>query len=310
MFKSLPQYVLDFLTYTETIQNKSYNTVNCYSYDIFEFLNYVNSKVLKSMTDIEKIDIKSLESLTTTDFIKYFVFIKKSKNLSNATIRRKIACIKSLFKYHKHKSRLIEVDNTKDLDYPAIIQKLPITLSIDECIKLLSVIRGRNWERDYAIITLFLNCGLRLSELIGIKLLDVQDEYIRVVGKGNNERKVPINKACKESINNYLHIRVKIKTQSPHLFLTIRKSSMSPDSIQLLLKKYLALAGLDSKYSPHKLRHTSATLMYQYGDTDMLTLKNILGHKNIRTTSIYTHTNSDHIKSAMENHPLNEDKSN
>ena len=190
-------------------------------------------------------------------------------------------------------------------------------MSLDDSKKLLSVTENddndENKERDYAIITLFLNCGLRLSELIGINIQDIDfNEYkMNVIGKGNKERTIYLNKACINAINNYLLVRPKegvkndSKASNKALFLSKRHERISNRTVQYIVEKELRKAGLDtSKYSTHKLRHTAATLMYQYGQVDIRALQELLGHKSISTTEIYTHVSNEQVRDALAKNPL------
>lgn len=310
MNNNLPSYVLDYLSYMENIKGKSYNTVHCFSYDLYEFFNYIQNDIIKSNLEIKLIPIDIIQALTLEDFFKYFIFLRHLNSIKNSTMVRKITCIKSFFKYLFQKAKLISVNIADDIDYPSKPKLLPKHMTLEESQKLLDAVSGRNAIRDYAIITLFLNCGLRLSELINIQISNIKDGSLRVVGKGDKERYIPLNSSCLESIYSYLEIRNKIKTKSPILFLTVRKTKLSPDAVQLLLKKHIKQAALTTSISPHALRHTSATLLYHFADIDILILKKFLGHESINTTQVYTHVENKDIRNLMNKHPLNKIKKN
>ena len=212
---------------------------------------------------------------------------------------------------------MIDNNPAQNLETPKLDKRLPKYLSLDDSKKLLTVTvndeSDENKERDYAIITLFLNCGLRLSELIGINLQDINfDDYkLTVIGKGNKERTIYLNKACINAIKDYIKVRptegVKndSKASNKALFLSKRRERISNRTVQYIVEKELRKPGLDtSKYSTHKLRHTAATLMYQYGEVDIRALQEILGHKSISTTEIYTHVSNEQARDAIERNPL------
>jgi integrase/recombinase XerD len=198
-----------------------------------------------------------------------------------------------------------------ELESPKINSRHPVYLTLEESKQLLSSIDGENKERDYAIITLFLNCGLRLSELISIDINKINNDKLTVIGKGNKERTVYLNSACIDAINNYLKVRPtddNVKDKNA-LFLSERKRRISKRAVQYLVKKYIGISNLDTeKYSPHKLRHTAATLMYKYGKVDIRSLQQILGHENISTTQIYTHLDDETLRNAINANPLSEEK--
>ena len=205
------------------------------------------------------------------------------------------------------KAKYIDDNPTKELESPKLKQSLPNYLSLDECkILLETVLKNSNGYRDYAIITLFLNCGMRLSELVGINLTDIKNDTLIVTGKGNKERTIYLNNACIQAIAKYIKERPVDNVKDKNaLFLSARNQRISNKTVQFLVKKYIQLAGLDtSRFSTHKLRHTAATLMYRDGNTDLRTLQEILGHEHLSTTQIYTHVNDEQQKNAMNNNPL------
>ncbi len=314
-YQDAPFYLKDFITYMEAIRGKSKNTVQEYYFDLRTFLRYM--KVLHqnaSLDEFESIEISDV----TIDFIKTitlhdlyeFLSYTSSERLNNANSRaRKVAALRSFFKYLHVKAKLIPDNPAKDLDSPKIPKSLPKYLTLDESRSLLSHIDGNDKLRDYAIITLFLNCGMRLSELAAINLKDIKDNKLTVIGKGNKERVIYLNQACIKAIDAYVQNERPIEgIKHPHqhaLFISRNKRRLSIKTIQHLVKKHLQAAGLDdSKYSVHKLRHTAATLMYQHGHVDVRVLQEILGHTNLATTQIYTHLDSEQLRNAADSNPL------
>lgn len=314
-----PDFVNSFLDYTITILNKSPNTVKEYNYDIANFLKYIKKQFkLTDEADLKEIkindmDISILKKITLQDIHGYISYMAIDLKSSPATRARKISAIRVFFKYLTSKAKIIDVNPAQDLETPKLGKRMPRYLSLEESKKLLNVSQDdtdRNSVRDHAIITLFLNCGMRLSELVGINIsnIDFSESRMTVIGKGNKERTIYLNKACMNALKNYLSIRPhdKVKNDSRDaLFLSERKERISNRTVQNIVKNELARAGLDTtKYSVHKLRHTAATLMYQYGDVDIRALQELLGHESISTTEIYTHVNDERVRNAVENNPL------
>jgi len=310
---AMPDVLRDYLNYMQTIKGKSINTLLVYFYDLRIFLRFikVHRNLVNKNDDFDKIeindvDIKLIRTITLSDLYSYMSFVTNSRTNYSIARARKVASLKSFFNYLSNKAKLIDVNPTSELESPKIKKRLPKYLNIDESKQLLSSIGGKHSERDYAIVTLFLNCGLRLSELVGINLNDISNGGLTVIGKGDKERSIPLNNACIEAIKNYMTVRPanEIKDRNA-LFLSERKSRISKETVQKTVKKYIKLAGLDPKrYSTHKLRHTAATLMYKYGKVDIRALQEILGHESIATTEIYTHLDSQQLKNAVESNPL------
>lgn len=314
LFSEAPQEVKDFLIYMETIKGKSKNTTQEYYYDIRMFLRFI--KIHKNLLcdknvnfekiDISDITIENLRNINLSDIYEFMSFVSRNRGNNSNSRARKVASIKSFFNYLTSKAKLLESNPTKELESPKIVKRLPKYLDIKESEKLLYSIDGEHRQRDYAIITLFLNCGLRLSELVGININKMKDGTLTVIGKGNKERTIYLNQACISAINAYMRVRpvdgVKDKNA---LFLSERKQRISNKTVQHIVKKYIKLAGLDpEKYSTHKLRHTAATLMYKHGNVDIRALKEILGHESVSTTEIYTHVDNQQLKAAIESNPL------
>lgn len=311
--EDLPIYVQKFLLYMSNIKNKSPNTVKQYEYDLRRLFRFLKCKSMNKKFDedqninISDIDIKFIESISWKhlfEFINYLNVICKNAPASRA---RKIACIKSFFNYLTNKEKVLENNPAIELETPKLDKKLPKYLTLDEATSLLHVIDGENKERDYAIVMLFLNCGLRLSELISIDIPHIKGDRLSVIGKGSKERTIYLNQVCIDSIANYLKVRPHDKILDREaLFLSERKSRISRRTVEYIVKKYVQMAGLDTKkYSPHKLRHTAATLMYKYANVDIRALQEILGHESISTTEIYTHVDNEQIRRAIDDNPLN-----
>ena len=316
---SNPDFLNSFLNYSITILNKSPNSIKEYNYDLSNFLKFI--KIEFNLTDekdyskinIDDLTIDDIKKITVNDIHKYISHMATELKSKPATRARKLSTIRVFFKYLSQKEKLIDVNPAQNLENPKIGKRLPKYLSLDESKKLLETVQNddnRNSTRDYAIITLFLNCGMRLSELVGINIKDISftEAKLNVIGKGNKERAIYLNNACINAINNYLDERPKegIKYNSKDaLFLSERRERISNRTVQSIVRKELLKSGLDiNKYSVHKLRHTAATLMYQYGNVDIRALQELLGHESISTTEIYTHVDNSQIRNAVENNPL------
>ena len=322
-----PIFLNDFLDYSLTILNKSPNSVKEYNYDIAHFLKFIKQRFRMAKVDIKEIktisiddmDLDVIKRITIEDIHAFLAYLKNTYNSQPSTLARKASSIRIFFHYLCNKSKRIPSNPAQDLENPKIGRRLPKYLSLEQSKKLLETAstpriseknNHDNSTRNYAIITLFLNCGMRLSELVGINIKDIDfdENKLNVVGKGNKERTIYLNKACIIAIKSYLAIRphdgVKADARDA-LFLSEQKKRISNRTVQYIVKEELRLAGIDqNKYSVHKLRHTAATLMYKYGQVDIRALQELLGHESISTTEIYTHVDSDQIRSAVENNPL------
>ena len=313
-----PSYLNDFLDYMITIQNKSKGTVSEYNYDIATFLRYI--KLHFHLTDEEDfqnikfsdVTLDTLKKVKLEDLHSFLGYITKYHNNKATTRSRKVSSLRIFFNYLCQKNYL-DINPTQNLETPKIGKRLPKYLTLEDSRKLLDAASNednRNYERNYAITTLFLNCGMRLSELVGINIKDIAfDEcQMNVTGKGNKERTIYLNKACIKAIDEYLAVRPKKNLDSDAekaLFLSERKKRISRRMVQEIIYSELKQAGLDtSKYSVHKLRHTAATLMYQYGQVDIRALQELLGHESISTTEIYTHVSNNQVRDAVERNPL------
>lgn len=305
----------DFLEYLIAIKGRSDKTVNEYFLDLRTFYRFlvVRFKLSSDVENFEEIDISPvsldiIKKVKIMDLHAFIAYTDRQRKNSNRTKARKMASLRAYFKYLHSIVKLIPENPTLDLETPKNNSRLPVALTLDESKNLLSSISGSNEKRDYAIIMLFLNCGLRLSELISIDIDKIKGDTLTVIGKGDKERTIYLNDVCVKALEEYLQVRPDPKPgHEKALFISNRRQRFSQKGVQHMLDKYLAEAGLAGKgYSPHKLRHTAATLMYQYGHVDIRALQEILGHENISTTQIYTHINKDLLRDAVKQNPLNE----
>ncbi len=319
---TMPQLVKDFAAYKLTIQACSSKTVDEYLSDLRLFFKYIyatRSSIAIGSDFFDKIQLTRLDkdficSVTTEEIYDFFIYLSNERRNGASAKSRKLSAIKSFYKFICQKKHLMEKNPANDMEGPKKRQSLPKFLSVEESVALLEAIESdtesKFKERDYAIVTLFLNCGMRLSELCGINLSDLDRELrsLRVIGKGNKERIVYLNDACRDALNKYLVIRREDKYKkcgTNALFISKQYKRISNKTVQWLVYKYLSLAGLDYKhYSTHKLRHTAATLMYQTGKVDVRVLKEILGHEQLNTTQIYTHVSNKGMQDAVNNNPL------
>ena len=318
-----PRILLEFLSYHETVKAHSQKTVDEYYLDLRNFFRYMKqlrepelSGCEPEQIDIRDIGIEFIRSITLTDVYSYLAYLsrerpqrpnseKSSKGLSAASRARKVATLRSFFNYLCNKVHLLQENPIQDIDSPKIRKTLPRYLTLDECVQLLEGVDGPNRERDLCILTLFLNCGLRISELIGLNRSDIQDDALRVLGKGDKVRIVYLNQACKDALAAYLQVRPVVGGKDQDvLFVARNRQRISRATVHSLVKKHLADAGLDSqRYSSHKLRHTAATLMLQNG-VDVKAVQEVLGHEHLNTTEIYTHIDNESLRIAAKANPL------
>ena len=324
--KTLPSLVREFASYKSVVQNASEKTISEYLLDLRTFFRFMLARDQKieltsekfEKIDVSVIDLEYIKHITQEDIYEFLMYADGTrKNLASAKAR-KLSALKSFFKYLHVKRMMIDENPAANIESPKKKATLPKFLSIEESLMLLEAVKNdresKSRIRDYAIITLFLNCGMRVSELVGINISDVDREFrsLTVTGKGNKQRIVYLNSACKEALSDYYFERtgqLHANSDSPALFLSNREQRISVKTVQWLVYKYLDMAGLESKhYSVHKLRHTAATLMYQTGQVDVRVLKDILGHEQLNTTQIYTHVSNRSMEEAMENNPLSSQK--
>ncbi len=302
-----PPILRDFLVYHETIQGHSRKTVDEYYLDLrnfFRFLKQNKNLIPKDMplddVSIDDADLALVRDVTLTDIYSYMNYLSRDRGLNNASRARKVATIRSFYKYLTNKAKLLDTNPVQDLDSPRLKKSLPKYLNLDESLELLDSVDGKNSTRDYCILTLFLNCGLRISELVSLNKTDVRVDQLRVLGKGNKERMLYLNDACQRALEDWLTERDTLTLVDQNaLFVTLQnRRRISTAAVHKLVKKHLAAAGLDSsQYSSHKLRHTAATLMLQNG-VDVRTLQEVLGHDHLNTTQIYTHVDNEDLRTA------------
>lgn len=318
-----PELLRNFLVYHETIQGHSKKTVDEYYLDLRNFFRYIKMEKGRAPRtdqldeiDIDDLDLDLARSVTLSDVYSYMGYLSRDRakhanspasgyGLEPAARARKISAIRSFYKYLSLKAKLIVENPLQDLDSPRLKKSLPRYLTLDESIQLLESVDEPNQARDYCILTLFLNCGLRISELVGLNLADVRQEQLRVLGKGNKERMIFLNGACRDALDNWLAERSNQAAADKNaLFLTRSHTRMTTAAVHYMVKQRLLKAGLDpSLYSSHKLRHTAATLMLQNG-VDVRTLQEVLGHEHLNTTQIYTHVDNENLRAAARANPL------
>ena len=313
---NMPLILEDYLNYMETIRGVSPNTTKEYFFDLRTFFRFVKLryKLVDKNTPFEEIriddiDIKLVNEINLQDLHAFISYADKNMDNGNSAKARKVASLKSFFNYLYTKVNLISKNPADNLESPKTNTRQPIYLTLEECEKLLNtILKNKNKifrKRDYAIVMLFLNCGLRLSELSSIYLNKIKEDTLTVVGKGNKERTIYLNEACIHAINDYIRVRPKDALDNEALFLSMRKQRMSNRAIQHMIDKYLKQAGFDTSiYSTHKLRHTAATLMYKHGNVDIRALQEILGHESVSTTQIYTHVDDERLREAVKSNPL------
>ncbi len=322
-----PQVLRDFLSYHETIKAHSKRTVDEYFLDLRNFFRYMkqirdpalSGKALDEI-DIMDVDLDFVASVTLTDIYGYMTYLSRDRiqhqnsrnsdyGLNAASRARKIATIRSFYNYLTNKTHQLRENPVKDIDSPKLKKTLPKYLTLDESLQLLESVDGKNQERDYCILTLFLNCGLRISELVGLNLNDIQDDALRVLGKGNKVRIIYLNDACQDALKRWLAVRRPITGRDANaLFLSSQNERISRSTVHAMVKKRLGEAGIDStQYSSHKLRHTAATLMLQNG-VDVRAVQEVLGHDHLNTTEIYTHIDNESLRVAAKANPLSKVK--
>lgn len=308
----MPTLLRDFLTYHETIQGHSRKTVDEYYLDMRTFLRYIKlEKGLVPRTipfeeiSILDVELSLVDSIGLTDVYSFMNYLSRDRSLGASGRARKIATIRSFYRYLTTKTKVIKENPIQDLDSPRIKKTLPKYLSLDESIALLEAVDDPNRERDFCILMLFLTCGLRISELVSLNLTDVRGEQLRVLGKGNKERIVFLNDACQQAITDWLDVRSNSASVDKRaLFITRKHTRITSAGVHYMVKQRLLKAGLDaSQYSSHKLRHTAATLMLQNG-VDVRTLQEVLGHEHLNTTQIYTHVDNENLRTAAKANPL------
>ena len=319
-YHDCPQILREFLVYHETIKGQSQLTISEYYLDLRMFLRFIklmcsDMPITTNLEDIsiKDVDLNFIRQIDTADIFDFLSYLANDRTNPDTTEQgicpasraRKLSAIKSFYKYLTVRTKQLQENPVADLEYPKLRKSLPKYLTFKESAALLQAVSGQNQERDYAILMLFLNCGIRRSELVGLNISDVYEDRIRVVGKGNKERFVYFGSACRKAIDAYLPIRQKrILTDNRALFGSRDNNRISVTAVHRLVKKALLQAGLDStQFSAHKLRHTAATMMLS-GGVDVKTVQEVLGHENLNTTQIYTHIENTELKIAAEANPI------
>ena len=322
-YQDCPHILRDFLTYHETIKGQSGLTISEYYLDLRMFLRFI--KLMRSEMpistrlddiDIRNVDLNFVREITTSEIFDFLSYLANDRTVNpdspspdygieSAARARKLSAIKSFYKYLTVRTKQLQDNPVADLEYPKLRKSLPKYLTFEQSAALLKAVSGVNEKRDYAILMLFLNCGIRRSELVGLNMTDVYEDRIRVIGKGNKERFVYFGAACRKAIDAYLPERQKkVLTDNRALFGSRNGNRISTDAVHALVKKALLQAGLDAtQFSAHKLRHTAATMMLS-GGVDVKTVQEVLGHENLNTTQIYTHIENTELKIAAEANPL------
>lgn len=313
----IPLILEDYLNYMETIKGSSSNTVKEYYFDLRTFFRFIKLRYKLVDLSIEfkeisiiDIDLDLIKKINIQDLHAYISYADKKLDNGNFAKSRKVASIRSFFEYLYSIINIIDKNPAKSLEFPKRDLRHPVYLTLEESENLLNVIQeNKNEEykkRDYSIVMLFLNCGLRLSELSSINIDSIKDrDTLTVIGKGNKERTVFLNQATYEAIEDYIEIRPKDNKDKKALFISKKKQRLGNRGIQYMIDKYLEMSGLDTGiYSTHKLRHTAATLMYKYGNVDIRALQEILGHESVATTQIYTHIDNKRLREAINSNPL------
>ena len=316
-----PQILREFLSYHETIKGQSPKTVSEYYLDLRMFLRFMKLMRLELPYDtpldsisIKDVDLEFLRNIHVTDVYDFLSYLANDRTtgespsdsgIGAAARARKLSAIKSFFKYLTVRTKQLEENPVQDLEFPKLRKTLPKYLTLEESSRLLQSVSGPNAKRDYAILMIFLSCGIRRSELVGLNITDIYEDRIRVVGKGNKERIVYMGSNCKQAIDDYLIERNKIElTDNRALFGSRNGNRISVTAVHRLVKKHLLDAGLDAtQFSAHKLRHTAATLMLS-GGVDVKTVQEVLGHEHLNTTEIYTHIENTELKIAAEANPI------
>ena len=314
-YSTAPEVLMEFIRYIETIKGLSRKTARGYFIDLQQFFRFVVQKRNKCIdnetineVDISALDINFIASITQSDILEFLHFLLTARKNTSTSRARKLSSIRSYFKYMTAKVNKLSFNPAENIDSPSIAKKMPKFLSVEQSLELLNNIQTPFTERDYCMILLFLSCGMRLSELVGININDIKGDTIQIFGKGAKERFVYLNDSCIIAIDEYLKVRNTIVSpaKEPALFISKRtKKRISDRRVEQIVEDCLKKAGLDNLgYTTHKLRHTAATQLYRYGGADVLALKEILGHEHVNTTEIYTHLDDESIKKVAKSSPL------
>jgi len=299
--KLLEQY----LSYLTVVKGRSMLTADEYRIDnlmLFEFIKK-NRGISENIRDYSDVDINFIRSISVADMYAFITYCGQQRNVTTATRARKIVSIRQFWKYLKTKAHLLENNVAEELETPKLPKRMPKYLSLEESIRLL--IEAEKNPRDYCIITIFLNCALRLSELTQLNVNQVDGDTIRIIGKGNKERTIFLTHSAKKALSVWINERMKTNPDTTALFITKQGTRITSRGVQDIVKKYLKKAGLgDRGLSTHKLRHTAATTLHKYGRVDVRTLQVLLGHESLNTTQIYTSIDNEQLQSAVNSSPL------
>lgn len=310
----MPPLLQDFLDYMDTIRGASKGTRKEYGYDLTQMLRFLCArKKQMDITDVTDEHLKNLNeafhrTIELRDLYAFLAYLDREKQNQAASRTRKISAMSSYFKFLTEKIHVLDANPTEGLERPRKKTRYPIYLTLEESKHLLRVVQAQEnptfRTRDYAMVLLFLTCGLRLSELAQINVDDIKDDTLRVVGKGNKERTIYLSPAVLDAFRDLKKHRP-IVDDVHAMFLSTHKKRMTNRAIQYRIDKHLYDAGFDTSiYSTHKLRHTAATLMYKHGNVDIRTLQQLLGHESVATTQIYTHTDEEQLRKAVAKNPL------
>ncbi|MGL5616840.1 MAG: tyrosine recombinase XerC [Sarcina sp.] len=314
--QDIPSSLVDFLNYLETIKGKSPNTLKAYKGDLSLFFKFLKAYKFGLPKDVDLLDLKInelddnfIQKIELRDLYAFLNYVEQIRSNGSYAKSRKVAALKSYFKFLQNKLKIIKENPAVELESPKIEKRNPKYLTLEESLNLLEKMDSskKNYHRDYCILVLFLNCGMRLSELCNIKLSKLKEDRLSIIGKGDKERVVYLNNSCIKAIDNYLKVRDLTKVPiefRDYLFISRVNKPIDKRTVELLVKKYIKEAGIGEGYTPHKLRHTAATLMYKYGEVDIRSIQNILGHESISTTQIYTHVDDDSLREAVKQNPL------
>ncbi len=307
-----PDFLNEYIFYLRVVKGRAETTIEEYFINIRMFLRYI--RMIKEDPDmpfecisIKDFTVQMLKEITLKDIYDFEYYLAEERKNKNAAVARKTAALKSFFNYLYKRANLIDSNPAVDIERPAVKKALPKYLTLEESIRLLATESFENPERDYCMLVLFLNCGMRLNELVSINIGDIDfiEKKLLLKGKGSKQRMIYINDACVEAIETYIKSRKNPPEEPNALFLSRKKRRISRRRVEQIIEKLIKQAGLENRgISPHKLRHTAATLMYQHGNVDTLVIKEVLGHASIATTEIYTHLSDENKKSAAEKNPL------
>ncbi|HNW03917.1 MAG TPA: tyrosine recombinase XerC [Oscillospiraceae bacterium] len=311
-----PDYLREFLFYMETIKGRSPRTVDGYYIELRSFFRFLKIKNGSASAEDSYAEIKigdlpfeTVKAATRFDAMEFLSEFQRNHGNDAKARSRKVSALRSFYKYLTVSAGKITEDPMRNLETPSLKKSLPKYLTLEQALELLAHVQTDFTERDYCMITLFLNCGMRLSELVGINLGDIRENRLRLLGKGNKERIVYLNDSCLAAIDNYLGVLNdggKIKRVDKNaLFLNRNGKRIGARRVEQIVDFCLKEAGLDGMgYSPHKLRHTAATLLYQDAGVDIRVLQEMLGHVSLSTTEIYTHVSNRQIEEAVTKSPL------